>query len=237
MERTFDTGTGEGRSGRSQRNHEERVQHILRHAARVFREKGYEGASIRDISRASGVALSSLYYYCRNKQELLYRIEMFTFSRILERLEERLEGVADPAERLRVLVRNHLDYFLEHPDEMKVLAHEEDSLTGGERKEVEEIKRRYYRKAKGIFEALRAKNRVRRLRPKIAVLSLFGMMNWIYTWHRPQVDPGAEELARTISTIFLDGVLEGRGAVGQVRGRERIARRSGEAAAVLRASS
>ena len=237
MERTFDTESAEGRSGRSQRNHEERVQHILRHAARVFREKGYEGASIRDISRASGVALSSLYYYCRNKQELLYRIEMFTFSRILERLEERLHGVSDPAQRLRVLVRNHLDYFLEHPDEMKVLAHEEDSLTGEERKEVEEIKRRYFRKAMGIFEALQAKSQVRRLRPKIAVLSLFGMMNWIYTWHRPQVDPGAEELARTISTIFLDGVLEGHGAVAQARGRERMPRRSREAATVLGSSS
>ncbi len=202
------------------------MQHILRHAARVFREKGYEGASIRDISRASGVALSSLYYYCRNKQELLYRIEMFTFSRILERLEERLEGVEDPAEQLRALVRNHLDYFLEHPDEMKVLAHEEDSLTGRERKEVDEIKRRYYRKAMAMFEALQAERRTRRLRARTAVLSLFGMMNWVYTWHRPQVDPGADALARTISSIFLDGVLEGRG----VRGEE-------EAEAMLRAGS
>ncbi len=236
MERTFDTRPGEARPSRSQRNHEERVQHILRHAARVFREKGYEGASIRDISRASGVALSSLYYYCRNKQELLYRIEMFTFSRILERLEERLAGVEDPAEQLRVLVRNHLDYFIGHPDEMKVLAHEEDSLTGRERKEVDEIKRRYYKRAIGIYEALGTKNRVRQLQPRIAVLSLFGMMNWIYTWHRPQVDPGAEELARTISSIFLDGVLEGRDAAATARGRERLARRASQAGSALRAS-
>jgi TetR/AcrR family transcriptional regulator, cholesterol catabolism regulator len=188
------------------RNHHQRVQHILRHAARVFREKGYEGASIRDISRASGVALSSLYYYYRSKQELLYRIQVFAFTRILERLEERLAGVRDPEERLRVLVRNHLDYFLEHPDEMTVMAHEDDSLAGEYGKEVAEIKRRYYRKALEVFEGLRRKGGVRRMSPRVAVLSLFGMMNWVYTWHRAQIDPGAEELAEMISSLFLHGV-------------------------------
>jgi AcrR family transcriptional regulator len=191
---------------RKQQYFRQRLQHILRHAARLFREKGYDGASIRDISRASGVPLSSLYYYCRSKQELLYRIEIFTFSRILERLDRRLAGVRDPAERLRVLVRNHLDYFLEFRDEMKVLAHEDDSLAGSYRREVAEIKRRYYRKALEIFGSLSDNGGARRLSPRVAVLSLFGMMNWVYTWHKPKLDPGAGELAGAISAIFLNGV-------------------------------
>lgn len=225
---------------RNHRNHHERVQHILRHAARVFREKGYEGASIRDISRTSGVALSSLYYYCRSKQELLYRIEISAFTRILDRLEERLAGVRDPEERLRVLVRNHLDYFLEHPDEMKVMAHEDDSLAGEYRKEVAEIKRRYYRKALEVFEGLRRKSGVRRLSPKVAVLSLFGMMNWVYTWHRAQADPGAEELAGMISSLFLHGVRPAGPALAGAplaRDAQRLARLEPAAAAVTRANS
>ncbi len=192
---------------------------ILRSAARVFCAKGYEGASMRDISRASGVALSSLYYYCRNKQGLLFQIQMTAFTEILARLAPRLAGADDPAQQLRALVRNHLEYSLEHPDEMKVLAHEADSLAGRERKAVAEIKRRYYRKAMEIFEALEAKKRVRPLDPRVAVLSLFGMMNWIHTWHRSGTDPGAEELGRAIATIFLDGVLENRLAARQTAAR------------------
>lgn len=191
---------------RKQQNHQERVQHILRHAAQVFRERGYEGASIRQISRSSGVALSSLYYYCRSKQELLYRIEILAFTQILDRLEARLAAARDPGERLRVLVRNHLEYFLEHPDQMKVMAHEEESLAGAYRKEVAEIKRRYYRKALEVFEGLGGKGGVRRVSPRVAVLSLFGMMNWVYTWHRAQIDPAAGELAEMISNLFLEGV-------------------------------
>jgi hypothetical protein len=44
---------------------------------------------------------------------------------------------------------------------------------------------------------------------RIAVLSLFGMMNWIYTWHNPRVDADAEDIAREMSDIFLRGVMNG----------------------------
>ena len=95
-----------------------KLEMILRHAARVFAEKGYEGASIRDISRASDVSLSGLYYYVESKQKLLYLIQIHTFRTILSHLQRDLQGVTNPAVRLRILVRNHLEYFLRHPMEM-----------------------------------------------------------------------------------------------------------------------
>jgi len=198
-----------------------KLQHILRHAAQVFSEKGYEGASIRDISRATGVSLSGLYYYCESKQKLLYLVQLSAFRRILERAERRLGGVRGPEERLRILVQNHLDYFLRHPAEMKVLSHEDDALEGHFRKEVSEIKRRYYALARDIFDGLRKSGRVRRINPQVAVLSLFGMMNWVYTWHNPRIDPRADSLADTVAGIFLDGVVNGNAA-----GRRAVPRRS-----------
>lgn len=189
-----------------------KLQHILRHAARVFSEKGYQGASIRDISRSSGVSLSGLYYYFESKQKLLYLIQIHAFKSILKRLERRLAGLADPEDRLRVLVSNHVDYFLRHPTEMKVLAHEEDALEDPYRREVAEIKRRYYELAREIYEELRERGRVRRVNPRVAVLSLFGMMNWIYKWHSPRVDPHADRLAETMANIFLEGVADGQAA-------------------------
>jgi len=191
------------------RNFQGKLRHILRHAARVFSEKGYEGASIRDISRASGVSLSGLYYYFESKQKLLYLIQIDTFTSILKRLERRLVAAVAPEERLRALVSNHIDYFLRHPAEMKVLAHEDEALEDPYRREVAEIKRRYYELARGIFEALRKTGHMRRVNPRVAVLSLFGMMNWIYKWHNPKVDPQADRLAETMSAIFLDGVTNG----------------------------
>jgi len=211
---------------------EKKLRHILRHAARVFAEKGYEGASIRDLSRSSGVSLAGLYYYCESKQKLLYLIERDAFESILRSLRERLAGVTEPDQQLRILVRNHLEYFLAHPVEMKVLAREDETLEAPYDREVAEIKREYYRMARAMFEALRRRRAARRVNPRVAVLSLFGMMNWIYTWHNARIDPGAAALAENISAIFLDGVTNGRArrravpvpVVGRVRARLEAAR-------------
>ncbi len=193
----------------------QKLEIILRHAAQVFADKGYEGASIRDISRSSRVSLSGLYYYVKSKQEILYLIQLSTFRTILARLQAALRGVRDPSERLRILVHNHLAYFLEHPTEMKVLAHEDDALEGAYRQEVAEIKRKYYGIAVEIFEALQPAGQARGLNSRVAVLSLFGMMNWIHTWHRPQRDPQAEALSEAMSRMFLHGVMNERSPVAR----------------------
>src|SRR5580704_1903042 len=75
-----------------------RLAKILVHATNVFCEKGYAAASMRDLSRASGVSLSNLYYYFESKEELLFLIQKDTFTTIVARLRERLDEIDDPAE-------------------------------------------------------------------------------------------------------------------------------------------
>lgn len=195
----------------SPRDSEAKLQHILLHSARIFAEQGFEGASMRDISRATGISLSGLYYYFESKQKLLYLIQNNAFTLIMRRLQSRLETVRDPEQRLRVLVQNHVEYFLSHPNEMKVLSHEEEALDSPYREEVAAIKKRYYALAREIFDGLAALGLADGLNARLAVLSLFGMMNWVYKWHNPKVDPGAEELTDAIVRIFLHGVKKGTG--------------------------
>jgi TetR/AcrR family transcriptional regulator, cholesterol catabolism regulator len=190
------------------RDAEAKLQHILLHSSQIFADQGFEATSIRDISRATGVSLSGLYYYFESKQKLLYLIQINAFTLIIERVNARLAGVDDPQARLRILVQNHIEYFLSHPHEMKVMAHEEDALEPPYREEVAAIKRRYYTLAREIFEAVTAGTALPAgLSPRVAVLSLFGMMNWLYKWHNPKVDPNAEQLSETLVGMFLHGVL------------------------------
>jgi TetR/AcrR family transcriptional regulator, cholesterol catabolism regulator len=191
------------------RDSEAKLQHILLHSAQIIAERGFGVASIRDISRATGISLSGLYYYFESKQKLLYLIQKHAFTSILKELQLRLSSASDPEERLRLFVQNHLEYFLTHPAEMKVLSHEEDALEEPYKKEIAAIKRRYYSLAHEIFDNLAAREALTGGNPRVSVLSLYGMMNWVYKWHNPRVDPCAEELAETISDIFLRGVLQG----------------------------
>ena len=133
-----------------------RLAKILVHATNVFYEKGYAAASMRDLSRASGVSLSGLYYYFESKEELLYLIQKDTFTTIVERLRERLQEVDDPAERIRSFIHNHLDYFLANQKAMKVLSHEDDVLKNGFGAEIAAIKREYYRICMELLDQLQA---------------------------------------------------------------------------------
>jgi TetR/AcrR family transcriptional regulator, cholesterol catabolism regulator len=182
-----------------------RLAKILRHATEVFYEKGYEGASLRDLSRASGMSLAGMYYYFESKEKLLYLIQKHTFRTIVDRLRERLEGVSDPEQRIRALILNHLEYFLDHQKAMKVLSHEDEKLTNSYGAEVRAIKREYVGICLELMDAFQ-KARGIQFSSRTAVLSLFGMMNWIYTWYKPRVDGGAEQLATVMGDIFLRGV-------------------------------
>jgi TetR/AcrR family transcriptional regulator, cholesterol catabolism regulator len=193
-----------------------RFSEILDYATEIFAEKGYDGASMRDLSRLSGISLAGLYYYFDSKEKLLYLIQKHTFSTIVDRLRERLEDSGDPEERIRIFVHNHVDYAVAKQGAMKVLSHEDDVLKDGHGAELTAIKREYYRICVGLVNDLATAERLKRLGKKAsesrgistrtAVMGLFGMMNWLYTWYRPQADPDAEVIARQISDIFLQGV-------------------------------
>ena len=115
---------------------------------------------MRDLSRSSGVSLSGLYYYFESKEELLYLIQKHAFSTIVDRLRERLDEVADPADRILAFIRNHLEYFLANQKAMKVLSHEDEVLKNGFGSEIAAIKREYYRICVELLEALKRAKRL-----------------------------------------------------------------------------
>lgn len=188
-------------------SYDEKLDQILRAAAAVFAEKGYHQASIRDISRATGASLSGLYYYVESKEELLYLVQLRCFATVLEGLEAALDGVDDPMLRFRTFVENHLRFFVGNMREMKVASHEADTLSGEYREQVDEKKRRYAQACSDILSELRPESSPIDLR--VATFSLFGMLNWIYTWYRPGRDVPVAELAEDMSQLFLGGLLSG----------------------------
>ena len=183
-----------------------RLAKVLHHAARIFCEKGYEGASMRDLSRAAGMSLAGLYHYFDSKEELLYLIQKHTFQTIIERAEERLKNTKGAEQRVRVFIENHLEYFLANKDAMKVLTHEDETLKNGRGAEIRAIKREYYQICLELLEDLRREKGLQ-FSGRVAVLALFGMINWIYTWHNARVDLNAKDLAEEMSRLFLRGVL------------------------------
>src|SRR5260370_3640411 len=153
-----------------------RLGQILEHGRGVVCEKGYEGASMLDLSRATGMSLAGLYHYFQSKERLLYLIQKHAFTTILEKLKGRLENVTDPEQRIRIFILNHLEYFVSNQQGLKVLAHEDEALKNGLSSEIAGIKREYYRICLGLMEDLR-RRRGLDFNTRTSVMNLFGIIN------------------------------------------------------------
>ncbi len=186
---------------------DQKLELILRTSARIFAEKSYHSTSMRDIARATGVSLAGLYHYCKSKEELLFLIQDHCFGRVLERFEERIEGVTDPLTKLHIFVDNHLSFFAANMAEMKVLSHEAESLEGDMHRHVSTKKERYARRARKILREIQDERGQQPVDATVATYALFGMMNWIYNWYDPRGKLSVKQLVDNITRLFLNGFL------------------------------
>ena len=182
-----------------------RLAKILEHATAIFCEKGYEGASMRDLSRTSGMSLAGLYYYFESKEKLLYLVQKDLFTSVMELLRERLKPVPDAEDRVRTFITNHVEFFLGKPKAMKVLSHEDDVLRKELGAELAALKRHYYHSCTDLLEALKREKGLK-FNSRAAAMSLFGMINWLHTWYNPRVDGSPQILSAEIANIFLRGI-------------------------------
>ena len=190
--------------------YDQKLEFILRHAARIFAEKNYHSTTMRDISRATGVSLAGLYHYCKSKEELLFLIQDNCFGRVLERLEERLAEVDDPLSKLRIFIDNHLSFFAANMAEMKVLSHEAESLAGDLHAHVSTKKDKYTKLARKILrEIQQARGTRAQIDLTVATYALFGMMNWIYNWYDPRGKLKVTELVDNVTLLFVRGFVAG----------------------------
>ena len=190
--------------------HDQKLEFILRNAARIFAEKNYHSTTMRDISRATNVSLAGLYHYCKSKEELLFLIQDNCFGRVLERLEERLRELDDPLVKLRIFIENHLSFFAANMAEMKVLSHEADSLAGDLHTHVSTKKDKYTKLARKILKEIQeGQDASSQIDLTVATYALFGMMNWIYNWYDPSGKLKVLELVDNVTRLFLRGFVAG----------------------------
>jgi TetR/AcrR family transcriptional regulator, cholesterol catabolism regulator len=190
-----------------QSRYDQKLLHVLKTSAEVFAEKGFHSTSMRDISRATKMSLSGLYYYFKSKEELLFLIQDHCFTTIIDDCRMLLEGVDDPVRRLKLLIENHLNYFVNNMHEMKVLSHEANSIGRELFRKINTKKRQYVDLVMELLDEIARENRVETIDIRVATFSLFGMMNWIYNWYDPRKDVDVEGLSSNITRLFLSGFL------------------------------
>ena len=183
-----------------------REEEILSAAARIFREKGYHGTSVRDIAESVGLLKGSLYHYIRSKEELLARLFEGALEETIRELDEIAARDEPASDRLRAMVRAYALSVTANLDSVALYLREWRSLPSPELARV----RARRRSMRALFESVIAQGARRRefaaADAKVAALAMLGMVNWTYEWYRPRGRLRPEALADSLADLAVKSV-------------------------------
>lgn len=192
------------RKARKRRTQEgNRREDLLGVCARLFREKGFDGTSIRDISREAGMHSGSPFYHFKSKQEMLVAVMEQGLTEGLRHLEAVAALKLPPAEKFRKLVRAHLGTICEDGrDFIPVMLYDWRSLTPANRRRVIALKDRYDALWQRVTDELIAAGMMRG-DPQLARLFTFGVLNWTARWYHAGGRKSLDEIAEEAASFLL----------------------------------
>ena len=182
---------------------------ILKSAAAAFRRRGYHGASVGEIARALRMTKGNLYYYFRDKEEILYVLHDWSLDLLLERLREVEKSQAPAAQKLRQLVQSFAQMII---DELHgtALTMDLQALAPARLRKVIAKRDRFDRGLRDLVREGMDTGAFARGDPKLAAFAILGAVNWIPRWYDPRGEAGSLEIGAAFADLVLDGLRKRR---------------------------
>jgi AcrR family transcriptional regulator len=205
-------------SNRRLRRADARRVEILRAAARIFRDRGFAAAGMRDIAVAADLSPGNLYHYFKGKDELLYFCQHRTLDRLLTALNDARRGAGPLADRLRALAAAHVLCVI---DELQgSAAHFElDALPKRLRAAVVAKRDRYERGVRALVAEGMRTGQLHTADAALATRAFLGALNWTAHWYRPDGSDSPQRVADVVSAFAIAGLAPraGQPAAGRER--------------------
>jgi AcrR family transcriptional regulator len=194
-------------------------QEILRTAARLFQQQGYDATSMNDVAAALKLSKGGLYHHFQSKDEILFEIMNHAMEITQERVLNPVRSIADPQERLRALIRLHIEVVLSPRDrEITVMLHENHPLPPALRKRINARKKDYIHFLESLMAEVQIKVQEKvqdkaqsqtkgKVSPRAAAFALLGMINWIYQWYKPEGELQAQSLIPQFTDLIFGGIF------------------------------
>lgn len=181
---------------------------IVAAAAKVFREKGYHQSTTEDIAAEVGMLKGSLYYYIQKKEDLLHAVVEKPVQEMVDNLRAIAASDAPVAEKIHLLIADHLRTFDQHYPHIFVYLQEITHTSGADQnRPFSHVGTEYRRLIEQILCDGVDKGELRRdLDPTLTSLAIVGMCNWMHRWYRPSGKVPAERVADTFASLILDGL-------------------------------
>lgn len=184
---------------------DEKRRSILDSAAAVFAKLGMERASMAQIAQENNVSKALLYHYYPSKDLLIFDIGRTHLVELEEAIIEADRPDLEPRARLRHLIGGVLENYRTASNFHQVLLNGTGSLTEAQRLELREMERRIVKAFSDVLVDINPALADNRAGVTPVTMSLFGILNWVYTWFRPSGALSREGYADMVTALFLDG--------------------------------
>lgn len=187
-----------------------RKQQIEQVATKLFREKGYSAASMRDLAAETGIEAASLYAHFKSKEAILQNIIFRMADEFFKALEsaEKSNERKDVVSKLYKIILAHLQVITEDLDASAVFFNEWRHLSDLKLQEFLKLRDNYENRIKAVLEEGVQKGEFRKMDCKIAVLTILSSLNWVHTWYKPQGERSAEDIAKEMGDLLILGLVK-----------------------------
>lgn len=207
MENTNDIESPFGASNGETREDLRRAKRtaVLLTGARMFNERGYDRTTLDAIAAELKVSKRTLYYYIRNKDDILFQCNTMAFDSLQPTLAVCADRTIAPLDRLRTLMQAYARVLSEDYGACLVLIHE-NVLAPESFAVLREIRRRMDMTFRGLIEEGIADGSIAPCEPKYASAALFGAFNWLPYWRSAAKRPSYHEVGDAFIDLFLSGL-------------------------------
>ena len=187
-----------------------RKQKIIDTAASLFHRKGYVSTTLDDVAKELGISKAALYHYVGSKDELLSIIYTQAFENVFKDTYEISGMDLPPDEKLRFIIRNHINNIIIKDLSMfSVFFSEESQLPEKDFRKIHEEKKKYTRIVEKIITEGISLGMFKKTDPTLQAYAILGMCNWIYKWYKPQKTTYTpEQIADDFISLLENGYLD-----------------------------
>lgn len=190
-----------------EKNHQiSRKEQIIQTAEKLFREKGFEGTSMRDIASSLGIEAASLYSHIKSKDEILETICFRMADEFLKAIDEVNDIYFNAEEKLRMAVKNHIRIITGDLDSSSVFLREWRHLPKARKPEFIKMRNHYENGFTQILVNGENENIFSAPDKKFAVLTILSTLNWITEWYNPKGSLSPEQIAENLCDFILSGL-------------------------------
>ena len=173
-------------------------------ANRVFYERGYHGATLRDIAEVVGIRAASIYNYFPTKEALLHHVMMETLSKLREQVDTTLAATPDdPTKRISTFIMEHIRFHIEHAQEAAVADNELRALSAEKRVSVVALRDSYEEILRDLLQQGVQKGVFAEAHVKLTSLAILTMCTSVAVWYRPDGPMSTNDVATAYTRLVL----------------------------------